>query len=122
MSEPYIAIVGVCAAGKTTLAQGLTQAGLKAVSVPQEHSSVRRLWEKLHPQANIVIMLDAQYETTRQRRPSIGYGPERLEDQRERLRFARERADLYLPTDDLNVEQVRQTVLRWLEERKERNL
>lgn len=120
MSEPYIAIVGVCAAGKSTLAEGLTQQGTKAVSVPQEHSVVRRLWEKLHPEANIVIMLDAQFETTRKRRPTIMYGPERLEEQRQRLRFARERADLYLPTDDLSIEQVRETVLRWLEEWKER--
>lgn len=120
MTEPSIAIVGVCAAGKSTLAKGLKELGYKAHSIPQEHSVVRRLWERLHPQTNVLIMLDARFETTKQRRPSISYGPERLEEQRRRLAMAREQCHLYLPTDDLSIEQVRQTVVNWLEARKER--
>lgn len=119
MKEPYIAVVGVCAAGKSTLAEGLSGMGIKAVSVPQEHSYVRRLWTKLHPDVNILVMLDARYETTKRRRPTIMYGPERLEEQRQRLAIAREECALYLPTDDLSIEGVRQTVADWVAKWKE---
>jgi hypothetical protein len=119
--EPHVAVVGVCAAGKSTLAEGLNQLGIKALTVPQEHSSVRRLWQRLHPECNILVMLDAQYETTKRRRPTIMYGPERLEDQRQRLAIAREECGLYVPTDNLSIEQVRQVVVDWVAEWKERS-
>lgn len=115
-----VAIVGVCASGKTTLSAGLNQNGVKAYSVPQEHSSVRRLWEKQHPDVNFLVVLDAQWETTKQRRPTISYGPDRLEDQRQRLVLARECCNLYLPTDGLGIDEVRQRVLESLESWKER--
>lgn len=121
MREPFVAVVGVCAAGKSTLVANLTQLGIKAVSVPQEHSYVRRLWSRLHPAANILVMLDARYETTRQRRPTIMYGPERLEQQSGRLDLARAECDLFLPTDDLTREQVCQIVADWIEEWKGRS-
>ncbi len=120
LREPVVAIVGVCAAGKTTLAAGLNAAGIRAYSVPQEHSVVRRLWKHLHPDANILVMLDARWETTRRRRPEIRYGPERLEEQRRRLAYARAECDLYLPTDDLSIEDVRQRVLAFIETWKEK--
>lgn len=121
MREPYIAVVGVCASGKTTLVEGLKREGLKAVNVPQEHSCVKELWRRLHPETNILIMLDAKYETTKRRRPTITYGPDRLEEQHKRLSRAREQCDLYLPTDDLGIEEVRQTVLKWIADWKERS-
>lgn len=113
--EPKVAIVGVCAAGKSTLADGLKEQGIYALTVPVEHSSVRRLWERVHPECNILIMLDADYETTKQRRPTIMYGPERIEEQRRRLAVARDSCDLYLPTDGLSIEGVRERVLAWIE-------
>lgn len=120
MKEPIISIVGVCASGKTTLAEGLKGEGVRAYSVPQEHSSVRRLWQKQHPDTNIVVMLDARYETTLKRRPTISYGPDRLEEQRQRLAPTREVCDLYLPTDDLTIDQVRERVLEFVRAWKER--
>lgn len=114
--EPNVAIVGVCAAGKSTLAEGLKAHGVQALTVPAEHSSVRRLWERLHPECNILVMLDAEFETTKQRRPTIMYGPERIVEQRRRLAIARESCDLYLPTDDLSIDGVRERVLAWIEE------
>jgi len=119
LREPVIAVVGVCASGKTTLAAGLREAGLKAYSVPQEHSFVRRLWERQHPDVNILVMLDARWETTQRRRPTIGYGPERLEEQRLRLALAREACHLYLPTDELSIEGVRERVLDFVQAWKE---
>lgn len=121
MKEPNVAVVGVCAAGKTTLVQALTSMGIKSNAVPQEHSVVRRLWLSLHPQTNVLIVLDARWETTKLRRPTIMYGPERLEEQRRRLSHAREECDLYLPTDDLSIDQVQQRVVDWVAEWKERS-
>lgn len=121
MREPRIAVTGVCASGKTTLAGGLTRLGYVAYSVPQEHSFVKRLWEKQHPDVNILVLLDAKHETTKRRRPDISYGPERLEEQRTRLALAREACHLYLPTDDLSIEGVLQTVVDWVEAWKERS-
>ncbi|MFZ5815100.1 MAG: hypothetical protein ACOY93_07325 [Bacillota bacterium] len=120
MKEPVVSIVGVCASGKTTLAAGLNSAGVRAYSVPQEHSFVRRLWEKQHPETTVLVMLDATWETTKRRRPTIAYGPDRLEEQRQRLAPAREACDLYLPTDDLSIDEVRQRVLDFLAAWKER--
>ncbi len=120
MREPIVAIVGVCAAGKTTLASGLRQTGVQAYSVPQEHSCVKRLWKHLHPDANILVMLDARWETVRRRRPDISYGPERLDEQRRRLACARAECDLYLPTDELSIEEVRERVLTFIAEWKEK--
>lgn len=120
MTEPVVAIVGVCASGKSTLAAGLVTEGIRAYAVPQEHSFVRRLWERLHPDVNLLVMLDAQWETTKRRRPSISYGPERLDEQRQRLLPAREACDLHLPTDELDIDQVRQRVLQFIQSRKER--
>lgn len=114
LQEPVVAIVGVCAAGKTTLAAGLNAAGITAYSVPQEHSSVRRLWLRRSPPPDILVMLDARWETTKKRRPEISYGPDRLEEQRRRLAVAREECDLYLPTDDLTIAEVRERVLSFI--------
>lgn len=119
MGRPVIAIVGVCAAGKSTLARGLQELGYEAYSVPQEHSVVRRLWARKNP--DLLIMLDAQWETTRRRRPDIGYGPERLAEQRERLRYARAECDLYLPTDDLSIAEVRQAAVALARQWQERH-
>lgn len=119
MERPRIAIVGVCAAGKTTLATGLQARGYDAFSVPQEHSVVRALWERKEP--DLLVMLDACWDTTKRRRPNISYGPERLNDQRHRLRHARQQCDLYLPTDELSIEEVRTAVERLAERWKERN-
>lgn len=109
---PVVGVVGVCAAGKSTLATGLQARGYRVVSIPQEHSSVRRLW--LHRGVERLVMLDATYETTCKRR-TITYGPQRLADQRERLRYAREACDLYLPTDDLNIAEVSDAVAAAIE-------
>lgn len=111
--RPVVAVVGVCAAGKTTLVSGLRALGIEAYSVPQEHSVVRRLWQRVQP--DLLVMLDARWETTKRRRPEITYGPDRLEEQRHRLRYARAECDLYLPTDDLTIDQVRQRVLELVE-------
>jgi hypothetical protein len=113
--QPKVAIVGVCASGKSTLSEGLKAAGIPALTVPQEHSSVRRLWERLHPDCNILVMLDACWETAQRRRPTLMFGPEGLERQARRLDLAREACHLYMPTDDLTIADVRERVLSWID-------
>jgi predicted kinase len=93
-----VAIVGVSAAGKSTLAELLRQRGYAAHSLPQEHSSVRDLALELGYRH--VVVLDAEIETVRSRR-RVSYGPERLEVERQRLQAACGRAVIHLHTDGL---------------------
>lgn len=94
---------------------GLRALGINAQNVPQEHSNVRRLWRLKDP--DFLVHLDCTYETARRRRPQIPWGPERYEEQRRRLAVARLECDLFLPTDDLSIAQVRERVLAALERR-----
>ena len=48
-----IAVVGVCASGKTTLVQGLREEGYDAYNVAQEHSGIHDFWNKRQP--NIIV-------------------------------------------------------------------
>ena len=50
-----VAIVGVCASGKTTLVRGLREAGIDAYNVAQEHSCIHRFWQKHAPDLLIMI-------------------------------------------------------------------
>ena len=109
-----IAVVGVCASGKTTLVQGLKDAGFDAYNVAQEHSCIRAFWNKHHP--DILVMIDATLPAIKKRR-RVSWTEERLVAQHERLRDAREHADLYLQTDDLSAAEVLETVVAFLREK-----
>ncbi|MGA9532773.1 MAG: hypothetical protein WBR18_08675 [Anaerolineales bacterium] len=113
-SEPVnIAIVGPCASGKSTLADRLNQAGWQARQIVQEHSYVPAMWRTISP-PDILIYLDASYETS-SRRKRLNWTPEEFQDQVERLADARERCDLYLNSDQLSIEETAQRVLNWLD-------
>ena len=85
-----IAIVGVCASGKTTLVAGLRAAGYDAYNVAQEHSCIRK-------------------------RRQVFWDESRLVTQHKRLADARAHADLYIQTDSLTVKQVRDKVIAFIE-------
>lgn len=89
------------------MAEGLKAFGYDAVSVPQEHSSIRRLYRRAEP--DFLVALDARLDTVRRRRP-VPWGQERLDEQLKRLTFARQECHLFLPTDDLTIEEVRRKV------------
>lgn len=117
MTDPgsfRIAVVGVCASGKSTLVRGLKELGYEAYAVAQEHSAVPYLWSRRDPA--FLVVLDATYETVRQRR-SVSYGPDRLDEQRKRLRHAREHCDYFLATDRYTIEEVRAHVVAAIEAR-----
>jgi len=103
-----VVVAGVCVSGKTTLVKSLRDLGIDAHNVAQEHSTVKKLWN--HREPDILVVLDAQLKTIRQRR-SVPWGEERLAVQRQRLCDAFEHADLYIPTDELSREDIVSSVL-----------
>lgn len=110
VADPLIAVVGVCAAGKSTLARNLRALGWNARQVAQEHSYAPDMWLRITRPA-ILIYLDAQLATTRQRRQDPEFPAWLLEAERDRLRYARQHCDIYVPTDDLTPEEVLTRVL-----------
>ena len=112
MPEMKIAIVGVCASGKTTLVAGLREAGYDAYNVAQEHSCVHNFWAKKNP--DLVVMIDATLPAIHKRR-LVYWGEDRLVTQHKRLADAKAHADLYIQTDELDAEAVRQKVIEFIE-------
>ncbi len=104
VTADQVKIVGICAAGKTTLERCLRRHGFRARQIAQEHANVPDLWQRFHP-AEITVYLDASDATALQRRPSPLLEPI-LPLERKRLRHARAGADFYLLTDHLSPEQV----------------
>lgn len=107
-----IAIVGVCAAGKSVLTEALRQRGFDAHCCAQEHSYVPDMWQRfLHPE--VLIYLDASWEAVRARR-KVDYGPDYLDEQRLRLAHARVHCALYLDTSRLTETEMIAHVLAYL--------
>ena len=107
-----IAIVGVCASGKTTLVAGLKAAGFDAYNVAQEHSGIHDFWAKRHP--DILVMIDATMPAIHKRRV-VYWDESRLEVQHKRLADAKAHADLYIQTDQYNAQQVRDKVIDFVQ-------
>lgn len=108
-----VAVVGPCAAGKSTLVPALREVGYEARQPAQEHSYAPTMWQRFS-RPDILIYLDLNYETARLRRPHIDGGPERLEEQHRRLAHAREHCDFYLDTSSLTPDEVREAVFEFL--------
>ncbi|NMC14818.1 MAG: hypothetical protein GYA34_18270 [Chloroflexi bacterium] len=108
-----VGLVGPCAAGKTSLASKLRKLGIKVRQISQEHSYVKNMWERIsHP--DILIYLDVSYPTTIKRR-NLDWTLQEYNIQLERLSHAREHADLYIQTDNLNLDQVLHKILDFLQ-------
>ena len=106
-----IAIVGICASGKTTLVRGLREAGYDAYNVAQEHSCIHDFWNKHHP--DVLVMIDATLAAIHKRRV-VYWGQDRIDMQHERLADARKHADLYIQTDAHDAEAVKNKVIYFL--------
>ena len=112
-----IVVVGPCAAGKTTLVAGLRAQGFAAARlVAQEHSGIRDLWASPE-RPQVLIYLDAQPATMNRRQGRSDWTTEARADLITRLERARRECDLYLPSDDLTIPQVLETVVQFLEQR-----
>jgi deoxyadenosine/deoxycytidine kinase len=107
-----IAIVGPCAAGKTTLARALCALGYDAHDIAQEHSHVQTMWKQITA-PDVLIYLDVSAEIAR-RRLSVNWESEYIESLAARCADARAHADLTLDTNELNANQVAERVLKFL--------
>jgi len=107
-----IGVVGPCAAGKTTLISSLKHLGLNAYHIAQEHSYVPDMWLRLvNPQ--VLVYLDVSYPVTIARK-SLNWMESEYNEQVDRLRHARQHAEIYIHTDPLNPHQVLHIVLRFI--------
>ena len=110
---PVLAVVGPCAAGKTTLVLELSSRGCAAREVAQEHSVVSDLWRRRGHEGPMVF-LDVSPGVACKRR-GITIVPSWWSAASSRLTVARRDADLYLCTDQLSREQVLSRVLAYLD-------
>ncbi len=104
-----IAIVGPCAAGKSTLAHALQSRGLGARQIAQEHSYAPSMWQHLS-RPDLLIFLDASYEVCTQRK-NLNWLPRDYTKQVHRLEHARKHCHIYVNTDGLTPEEVLEQVL-----------
>lgn len=114
-AELLVGIVGVCTSGKSTLISGLTEQGIKTRHIAQEHSYVKDMWKRI-TNPDILIFLDASFTVTLSRR-KFNWVKEDWAEQQRRLNHAREHADFYVNTDQLNAAQVLELVINFLENR-----
>ncbi len=115
ITKPLIGVVGPCAAGKSTLIAGLRLHGYQVRHIAQEHSYVPAMWQKI-ANPEILIYLDVSYPCSIARR-NLDWSQAEYETQVNRLSHARQHADLYIPTDDLDIPQVLQIALDFLRQR-----
>jgi cytidylate kinase len=111
--RPLIGIVGPCGAGKSTLTGALDSLGYSVRHIAQEHSYVKDMWKRI-TDPDLLIFLDVSYAVSQQRRP-MNWTEADFDEQQARLAHACEHADLYVQTDDLGIEEVRERVLEFIE-------
>jgi chloramphenicol 3-O-phosphotransferase len=113
MKTDLVKIVGVSAAGKSTLAAGLRRLGYNARPVAQEHSEVPDMWQRIRPPAWLVF-LDADLPSQGARRPDVKWSEPWRRTELERLEHARGHADLLIDTSSLTAEGVLQRAVNFL--------
>ena len=113
---PLIKVVGISAAGKSTLVQALRQLGYDAKPISQEHSYIPTLWRRFSL-AHLLLFLDNDLAGQRRRRPDVTWTAAELEAEQAMLADAREHADLRINTAELSVEQVVAIAVAFLESR-----
>ncbi len=111
--KPIIGVVGPCSSGKSTLVRGLKKHGISIRHIAQEHSYVTDMWKR-RTNPDILIFLGVSYSIAQKRR-KLSWTTDEYKIQEHRLRHARQYADFYLNTDDLNPEEVVEAVLSFLE-------
>lgn len=107
--KPIIGVVGPCASGKSTLVAALRLNKYHARHIAQEHSYVRDMWKQMGD-PDFLIYLDVSFDISL-RRTGTSWNRGIFEKQVARLKHARNHADLYIQTDELNPQQVLNIVL-----------
>jgi deoxyadenosine/deoxycytidine kinase len=103
-NKTIIGVVGPCSAGKTTLINKLSQQGMSAKHIAQEHSYVKDMWRQIG-KSDFLVYLDVSYEQSMKRRP-LNMSTQEFEEQNFRLRHARKHAECYVDTNALTPEEV----------------
>lgn len=111
---PLVKVVGISAAGKSTLVESLRRKGYDARPVSQEHSQIPDLWRRIRPPV-FLIYLDVKFDVQQERRPDVSWSTQWLQTETERLAHARQNADLKLDTSQLTIEEVSERVTSALE-------
>lgn len=111
-NQPLIAVVGPCAAGKTTLIEGLVDRGYRARQIAQEHSYVPKMWQIL-TKPEVLIYVDASFESCTQRK-KLNWSVMEYERQIERLAHARQHCDIYLDTEGISPQEALEQALEAL--------
>lgn len=115
-SKPFtLAIVGPCASGKSSLAQGLEAYGIRARQVVQEHSYVPEMWQVI-AKPDFLVYLETSFDICNLRK-SLNWQVRDYDEQLRRLAHAREHCDLLIQTDDLSESAVLEEVLTALRTR-----
>jgi thymidylate kinase len=99
-----VAVVGHCAAGKSTVVKLLRELDVDAYAVAQEHSIIRDLWRRQQP--DFVLYLDVSLEELRRRRNNAEWPSWIFTEQERRLADARQNATLIVDTDNVDPEDV----------------
>ena len=107
--EIIIAIVGPCASGKSTLARGLAEQGIRARQVVQEHSFVPEMWQVI-AQPDLLVYLDASFQTCSQRK-KLNWRQRDYDEQNLRLAHAKINCDLLIQTDGQSEANILEQVL-----------
>ena len=107
-----IGLVGVCAAGKSTLSKRLKAHGYRVKHIAQEHSFVKDMWRRL-VNPDLLIFLDVSYEESLRRR-NLDWRISDYNEQQRRLEHARQHADFYLSTDNLSPDEVEKQVVQFI--------
>ncbi|MCY3711272.1 MAG: hypothetical protein OXG26_20480 [Caldilineaceae bacterium] len=113
MNLDLVKIVGVSAAGKSTLVAGLRELGYNARPVAQEHSQVPDMWQRIRP-PELLIFLDADLTAQGERRPDVSWNEPWRRTELERLAHARSHANLVIDTSHLSLENVLQQTVEFL--------
>jgi hypothetical protein len=87
--------------------------GFHMKHIAQEHSYVKDMWKRI-TNPDILIFLDVSYPLTLERR-RLDWSEADWAEQQRRLSHAREHADLYINTNELNIEQVLEIAIAFVE-------
>ncbi len=107
-----ICIVGPCAAGKSTLAKTLRARGYDAEDCAQEHSGVQYMWQRI-ARPDLLVYLDVSLRNIHQRL-RVNWEQAYLDEMNRRLAHARERADFFIDTNKLTIDQVCEKAVEFL--------
>ncbi len=112
-ARPFIAVVGPCTSGKSTLVQALKARGYHAREAAQEHSYVPDMWQRF-TQPDLLIYLDVSREVAHLRR-STSINANSWRQMKQRLDHAQAHADLYIQTDHLTPEEIVEKTVSFIE-------